>query len=232
MKLFIDTANIDEIREIAAWGILDGCTTNPSLIAREGGDFIATIHEICEIVDGPVSAEVVAQDTQGMLKEGRLLAQVHKNVVVKVPMSPAGLGACKALSDEGTRVNVTLCFQACQALLAAKAGATYISPFVGRVDDISWDGPDLIAQIVDIYSNYPDLHTEVLAASIRHPHHMLQAALAGSHVATVPYNVIKKLVKHPLTDSGNAAFLKDWESVPDTNIAVQVERWLAARAAK
>jgi len=226
MKIFLDTANIDEIREIHRWGILDGVTTNPSLIAKNGGDFIQTIYDICELVQGPVSAEVVAQDLEGMVAEGRLLARVHPHVVVKVPMSHAGLGATRQLSDSGIKTNVTLCFQATQALLAAKAGATYISPFLGRLDDISSCGVDLIEQIVQIYDNYPDLHTQVLAASIRHPQHLTDVALAGAHVSTVPYKVIKKVLNHPLTESGNAAFLKDWSTVDDTDIIGQVNRWL------
>ena len=229
MKIFIDTANLDEIREVHSWGVIDGVTTNPSLVAREGGDFIAMVHEICELVQGPVSAEVVASDTEGMLKEGRLLASVHNHVVVKVPLTAPGLAATKQLSSEGIRTNVTLCFQPAQALLAAKAGATYISPFVGRIDDISWDGIDIIDQIVTIYDHYPDLTTQVLAASIRHPLHVVQAALAGSHVATIPYGVLKKLVKHPLTDSGNERFLSDWQKVPDRDIVAQVERWLGRK---
>ena len=229
MKFFIDTANIDEIREINAWGVLAGVTTNPSLIAREGGDFIQTIHDICELVQGPVSAEVVAQDVEGMVREGKLLAKVHEHVVVKVPLTPAGLGACRQLSDVGIPVNVTLCFQPAQALLAARAGATYISPFIGRVDDISWGGTDLIAQIANIYAASPSIETEVLAASIRHPAHVVEAALAGADVATIPYGVFAKLIKHPLTDKGNAAFLADWASVPDNDISGQVERWLADR---
>lgn len=229
MKIFLDTANLDEIRDAYSWGVIDGVTTNPSLIAREGRDFVDTIHQICEIVDGPVSAEVVAQDAKGMLEEGRLLARVHKNVVVKVPLSIEGLKACKALSSEGTRVNVTLCFQPSQALLAAKAGATYISPFIGRLDDIGQDGMVLIQQIVNIYANYPDLQTEVLAASVRDPLHVVQAAEAGADVATIPFKVLKAMVLHPLTDKGNAAFLKDWASVPDQDIVGQVNRWLAKR---
>ena len=229
MKIFLDTANIDEIREIHAWGVLDGVTTNPSLIAKNGGDFVETIAEICELVQGPTSAEVVAQDTEGMLREGRLLARISEHVVVKIPMSPAGLAAVKALTAEGIRTNVTLCFQPVQALLAAKAGATYISPFVGRVDDIAWGGDDLIEQIVAVYANYMDLKTQVLAASIRHPAHMVSAALAGADVATIPYGVMKKLLNHPLTTSGNERFLADWATVPDTDIVGQVERWLAKR---
>jgi len=232
MKIFIDTANIDEIREAHSWGILAGVTTNPSLIAREGRDFIATIHEICEIVDGPVSAEVVAQDVEGMLREGRLLAQVHKHDVVTVPLAKAGFGACRELSDEGSRVNVPLCFQAMQALFAGLAGATYISPFVGRLDDITWNGGELIEQIVGVYANDPDIETQVLAASIRHPMHMVQAALAGAHVATVPFKVLQQVMGHPLTDKGNEAFLKDWQKVPDPDVAGAVERWLASRKSR
>lgn len=227
MKIFLDSANLDEIREIHAWGILDGVTTNPSLIAKNGGDFVQTVYDICELVQGPTSAEVVAQDTDGMVREGRLLARVHEHVVVKIPMSTAGLAAVRTLTDEGIRTNVTLCFQPVQALLAAKAGATYISPFIGRVDDISWGGDELIEQIVGVYSNYIDLDTQVLAASIRHPAHVVQAALSGADVATIPYGVMKKLMNHPLTDIGNERFLADWATVPDTDIVGQVERWLA-----
>lgn len=230
MKLFIDSANLDHIREIHAWGVLAGVTTNPSLIAKEGGDFLATIHEIAELVQGPVSAEVVAQDTDGMVKEGLLLAKVHEHVVVKVPMSPAGIAATRVLSDEGIKTNVTLCFQSSQALLAAIAGATYISPFLGRLDDISMDGMALIEEIVDIYAADGDIQTNVLAASIRHPLHVVQAARAGAHVATIPYGVFSKLLNHPLTTSGNERFLKDWETVPDRDIVAQVERWLASRS--
>jgi len=229
MKLFIDSANLDHIREINDWGVLAGVTTNPSLIAKEGGNFVETVHQICEMVDGPVSAEVVAQDTEGMLREGRLLAQVHKNVIVKVPLIPAGLAAVKQLSAEGIKTNVTLCFQASQALLAALAGATYISPFLGRVDDISGDGMALIEEIVDVYAADADISTQVLAASIRHPLHVVQAARAGAHVATVPYGVFSKLLNHPLTDSGNTRFLQDWATVPDRDIVGQVERFLASR---
>ena len=229
MKLFLDTANLDEIREGATWGLFDGVTTNPSLIAKEGRDFVDTIYQIANIIDGPVSAETVAQDAPTMIKEGRLLAKVHRNVVVKVPLTVAGFQCCKALADDGIRVNVTLCFQPAQALYAAKVGATFISPFVGRLDDVSEDGMDLIARIVKIYQNYPTLKTEVLAASIRHPMHIVQSALAGAHVTTAPLKVYKQLFSHPLTDKGNAAFLKDWETVPDRDIIGQVERWLASR---
>ena len=226
MKIFIDTANIDEIREAHRWGILDGVTTNPSLIAREGRDFVQTIHEICELVKGPVSAETVSQDAEGMIKEGRLLAQVSEHVVVKVPLNAEGLAATRALADDGIDVNVTLIFQPAQALMAAKAGAAYVSPFLGRLDDIATDGVQLIEEIVTIFGYYPELGTEVLSASIRHPLHVSQVALAGSDVATIPYKVLSRLVNHPLTDSGNAKFLADWETVPDNDIVGQVSRWL------
>ncbi len=229
MKIFLDTANLDQIREAHSWGIIDGVTTNPSLIAREGGDFVETIHRICEIVQGPVSAETVSQNAEGMIEEGRLLARISEHVVVKVPLSIEGLKATRVLSDEGIDVNVTLCFQAAQALLAAKAGAAYISPFLGRLDDIAHEGVGLIEQIVGIYGNYPELGTEVLAASIRHPLHVLQVAMAGADVATIPFKVLAKLVEHPLTDIGNERFLADWATVPDTDVAGQVRRWLAAR---
>jgi transaldolase len=229
MKLFLDTANIDEIREAHSWGIIDGVTTNPSLIAKEGGDFVSVIHEICNIVEGPVSAETVSQHAAGMIKEGRLLAQVSEHVVVKVPLSKEGLKATKALSDDGIPVNVTLCFSANQALLAAKAGATFISPFLGRLDDVGQDGVELIEQIVAIYATFPALGTEVLAASVRHPRHMVQVALAGADVATLPFNVLSKMVEHPLTKSGNDRFMADWATVPDPDVVGQVERFLAAR---
>ena len=225
MKLFLDTANIDHIREIHSLGILDGVTTNPSLIAKEGGDFIQTVYEICELVQGPVSAETVAQDRAGIIAEGRLLAQIHEHVVVKVPLTEEGIAATAVLSAEGIPVNVTLCFQASQALLAAKAGAAYISPFLGRLDDISVNGVGLIEEIVHIYNTF-DFSTEVLSASIRHPKHFVEVAMAGSDVATIPYNVFKKLINHPLTDKGNQKFLKDWESVPNNNISEAVEDWM------
>lgn len=227
MKFFVDTANIDLIREIHAWGVVAGVTTNPSLIAKEGGDFVATIHQICEIVDGPVSAEVIAQDTEGMVREGKRLAQVHKNVVVKVPLTAPGLGATRQLTDAGIRTNVTLCFQSSQALLAARAGATYISPFIGRIDDICLEGVELIAEIAQIYGQHPDIETQVLAASIRSPRHVVDCALAGADVATIPPSVFLKLLNHPLTDKGNAAFLADWATVPDKDITAQVDRFLA-----
>ena len=226
MKFFIDTANLDHIREAACWGIIDGVTTNPSLIAKEGGDFIDTIAEICTLVDGPISAETVHETAEGMLEQGRLLARIHENVVIKVPLNEEGIKATKVFTDEGIRTNVTLCFQSAQAIVAAKAGATFVSPFVGRIDDISGDGIDLIEEIVEIYANYPALETQVLAASIRHPLHLVQAAQAGADVATVPYGVLKKLFNHPLTDSGNEKFTRDWESVPDPDIVGQVTRWL------
>ncbi len=229
MQIFLDTANLAEIREVASWGVLAGVTTNPSLIAREGGDFLETIHEICEIVKGPVSAETVAPDVEGMLREGRLLATVHPHVVVKVPLTEAGIATTRRLADEGIRVNVTLCFQASQALLAGLAGAAYISPFVGRLDDVSWDGTDLIRQIVGVYANSATIHTKVLAASIRHPLHLVDAALAGADVATAPYKVLKACIRHPLTDSGNAQFLADWAKVPERDISLLVEKWRAKR---
>jgi transaldolase len=228
MKLFIDTANIDQIREAASWGILDGCTTNPSLMAKEGRDFAEAIAEICEIVQGPVSAEVVAQDAEGMLREARIVRQISEHVVVKLPMSLEGLKACKVLTDEGTRTNVTLIFSANQALLAAKAGATYVSPFVGRIDDGGNDGIGVLAEIIEVFNNYY-FETEVLAASIRHSAHMLAAARLGSHVATLPYNVMKQMTTHALTDKGNLAFLKDWEKVPGDGIIPTVEAFLARR---
>lgn len=210
MKFFIDTANLNEIREAAALGLADGVTTNPSLVAKEGGvDFRQHIAAICELVRGPVSAEVTSLDTEGMLREGRVYAKIAPNVVVKCPLTPDGLRATRALTDEGTRVNVTLCFSPAQAILAAKAGAAYISPFVGRLDDIAHDGMVLIRDILEIYANY-DWPTEVLAASIRHPLHVVEAARAGAHVATMPFKVLDQLVKHPLTDRGLEQFLADW----------------------
>jgi transaldolase len=229
MKIFLDTANIEEIRQAHAWGIIDGVTTNPSLIAKNGKDFIKTIYEIAELVQGPVSAETIAQDTAGMVREGKLLAQIHPHIIVKIPLTPEGIAATKQLSDEGIKTNVTLCFQANQALLAAKAGATYISPFLGRLDDVSNQGVGLIEEIVHIYENY-DFKTQVLAASIRHPKHMVDVALAGADVATLPFAILKKMFSHPLTDAGNARFLKDWETVPNNNIEQAVQNWLAQRS--
>ncbi len=211
MKFFIDTANLDEIREANELGLIDGVTTNPSLVAKEGDiDFKKRIAEICEIIDGDVSAEVTALDTKGMLKQGRELAKIASNVVVKCPLTWDGLKATRAFREDGIKVNVTLCFSASQALLAAKAGASYISPFIGRLDDISENGMQLIHDIVQIYDNY-DFETEVLAASIRHPMHIVDCALAGVDVATVPFKVLNQLIQHPLTDKGLNAFLDDWK---------------------
>ncbi len=210
MKFFVDTADVNEIRDLAATGLLDGVTTNPSLVAKAGRDFKTIIAEICDVVTGPVSAEVAATDVEGMLREGRSLAKIAKNVTVKVPLTWDGLKACKALTSEGTMVNVTLCFSANQALLAAKAGATFVSPFIGRLDDIGLDGMELIREIRQIYDNYPDLSTDILAASIRTVNHVKDAALIGADVATVPPAILKALVQHPLTDKGIAQFLADW----------------------
>lgn len=211
MKFFIDTANLDEIREANELGMIDGVTTNPSLVAKEGDvDFSEHIAKICEMVKGDVSAEVTALDTEGMLEQGRRFAKIAPNVVVKCPLTLEGLKATRILTGEGTGVNVTLCFNAAQAILAAKAGAKYISPFIGRLDDIATDGMQVIADIVQIYQNY-DFDTQVLAASIRHPMHIVDCALAGADVATVPFKVISQLVKHPLTDKGLKAFLDDWQ---------------------
>jgi transaldolase len=212
MKFFIDTANINEIKEAAALGILDGVTTNPSLVAKEGKDFRKLLDEILAIVDGPVSAEVISTDYDGILKEAHEYAAIHHNIVVKVPLIKEGLKAVRTLTSENIKTNVTLCFSASQALLAAKAGATYISPFVGRLDDISHDGMGLISQIVQIYTNY-DYKTEVLVASIRHPLHLVEAALMGAHVSTMPFSVIDKLFNHPLTDLGLEKFLSDWKKL-------------------
>jgi len=211
MKFFIDTADIDEIKELADTGLLDGVTTNPSLVAKEEGkDFLTLIKEICDIVDGPVSAEVAATDFETMLSEARKLAAIADNVAVKVPLTPAGLKVCKILSGEGTMVNVTLCFSSAQAILAAKAGATFISPFIGRLDDLSQDGLQLISDIVEIYSQYPEFNTQVLVASIRNPNHITESAKMGADVATIPPKVIRQLFNHPLTDKGLEAFVKDW----------------------
>ena len=212
MKFFIDTANIDEIRDAASLGVLDGVTTNPSLIAREGRDFHTVLREIVSIVNGPISAEVTSVELEGMLDQAHTLAEIHPNIVIKLPLITEGLRACKRLTDEGIKTNVTLCFSASQALLAAKAGATYISPFIGRLDDISEDGMELISSIRVIYDNY-GFETQILAASIRHPMHVVQSALAGADVATIPHKVIAQLVKHPLTDAGQAKFLADWEKM-------------------
>jgi len=213
MKFYIDTADIGEIRDAAAMGLVDGVTTNPTLIARSGRKFREVLVEICDIVRGPVSAEVVSTELEPMLKEARELAALRENIVVKIPLIPEGLKAVRVCTEEGIKTNVTLCFSATQALLAAKAGATYISPFVGRLDDAANDGMNVIADIVEIYENYA-FETQVLAASIRHPMHVLEAAKLGAHVSTCPHKVLMQLCKHPLTDRGLAQFLADWESVP------------------
>jgi transaldolase len=212
MQFFVDTADIDDIRDLATTGLLDGVTTNPSLVAKSGRDFFDVLKDICAVVDGPVSAEVTATDHETMVAQGRKLAAMANNIAVKVPLTWDGLKACKALRADGTMVNVTLCFSAAQALLAAKAGATYISPFVGRLDDIGQDGMDLIQDIRTIYDNYPALETKILVASIRHPTHVSQSALIGADVCTVPPDVLRKLAQHPLTDKGLAAFLADWQA--------------------
>jgi len=211
MKLFIDTANIDQIREMA-W-VIDGVTTNPTLVAREKRPFEEIVREICGIVDGPVSAEVTALDAPGMISQARALAEIHDNVVIKIPMTEAGMRAVNELSQEGIRTNVTLVFSANQALLAAKCGASFVSPFVGRIDDAGGNGMDVVSEIVEIYRNY-GFSTEIIVASVRHPRHVLEAALLGAEIATVPYAVLKKLFNHPLTDVGIDRFLKDWEQVP------------------
>lgn len=211
MKFFVDTADLHDIKDLAATGLLDGVTTNPSLVAKSGhSNFVELIKEICKIVDGPVSAEVGATDYEMMLEEGKYLADIAPNIAVKVPLTPAGLKVCKYLSSQGTMVNVTLCFSPAQAILAAKAGASFVSPFVGRLDDIGENGMQLIDDICQIYRAYPDFHTEVLVASVRHPQHIVQAAKMGAHVATIPPAVIRQLYSHPLTDKGLAQFVHDW----------------------
>ena len=213
MKFFIDTADLDEIRDALSMGVLDGVTTNPSLMARAGRkDTDKLLKEICELVEGPVSGEVVALDAAGMIKEGKRLAALSEHLVVKIPLTIDGLKATRALSDEGIPVNMTLCFTVSQALLAAKAGAAYVSPFVGRLDDISQDGMGLIEDIVEVYENY-EIGTEIIVASVRHPDHVVRAALLGADIATIPHKVIKQLVQHPLTDQGIAAFMKDWNKL-------------------
>jgi transaldolase len=209
VKFFLDTANLDQLRTGASWGILDGVTTNPTLIAKEGQPLDEQIRRICEIVDGDISAEVVSSETPAMIVEGRRLSQIHKNVVVKCPMTRDGIRAASVLSKEGIRINVTLCFSASQALIAAKAGAYIISPFVGRIDDIAWTGMDLVREIIEIYSNY-GFHTQVLAASLRSPTHVVEAALAGADIATMPFKVMDLLFNHPLTDKGLEQFQRDW----------------------
>jgi transaldolase len=210
VKIFIDTADIGEIREAASWGIVDGCTTNPSLVAKTGRKFETVLAEICEIVDGPISAEVISTQADTMVEEGRRLAKLHRNIVVKVPMITEGLKATRRLSAEGVRVNVTLIFQPAQAMLAAKAGASYLSPFVGRLDDVGEDGMGMVATIVEMLENY-DYPAEVLVASVRTPNHFIEAARMGAGVATCPFKVLEQLVRHPLTDKGLATFLADWE---------------------
>ncbi len=212
MKIFLDTGNVEEIREGASLGLIDGVTTNPSLVSKEGRDFKDLLLEICNLVDGPISAEVVSVEADKMVQEGRELAKIHKNIVVKVPLIPEGLKATKQLAGEGIRVNVTLCFSPTQALLAAKAGAWCVSPFIGRLDDISSNGMDLIEEILTIYENY-DFPTQVLVASVRHPQHVVDAALLGGHICTMPFKVFQQLVKHPLTDIGLKNFLADWEKM-------------------
>jgi transaldolase len=213
MQIFLDTANMDEIREAASWGILSGVTTNPTLMAKEkGADFKTTIQGIAELVNGPISAETVSLDADGMIREGQEFVQWHPNVIVKVPSTPEGLKAVAQLARDGIRCNVTLCFNATQALFAARAGAFIISPFIGRVDDTGVDGMDLIREIVGIYRNDPEIKTMVLAASIRHPRHIIDSALAGAHIATCPFKVLQQSMKHPLTDKGIDQFLADWKS--------------------
>lgn len=212
MKFFIDTANLDEIRDAASMGVLDGVTTNPSLVAKEKVDFIELLKEICKVVNGPISAEVVSTDFEGMMKEAYNLAKIHENITVKVPLIKSGLQACKKLTSEGIKVNVTLCFSPNQALLAAKAGATFVSPFVGRLDDISTSGMQLIEEIVVMYDNY-GYKTQVLVASVRHPMHVVEACQIGAHVCTMPFKVIDQLIHHPLTDLGLQKFLADWEKM-------------------
>ena len=213
MKIFIDTANVEHIKEVNSWGILDGVTTNPSLIAREGRDFKEVVTEICSIVDGPISAEVISEKAEGMVPEAEELAKIHKNITIKIPMTAEGLKATKILKGKGIKTNVTLVFSPNQALLAAKAGATFVSPFIGRLDDNGQEGMDIVWQIKQIFDNY-GLDTEIIVASVRHPVHVVEAALAGADIATIPYAVLKKMLGHPLTDKGIAAFLKDWEKVP------------------
>ncbi|GJL51462.1 MAG: putative transaldolase [Nitrospirales bacterium] len=218
MQIYLDTGNIKEIREAASLGVIDGITTNPSLVSKEGRDFKDLLLEVCSVVDGPISAEVVSVEAEAMIQEGRELAKIHKNIVVKCPLIPEGLKATKQLASEGIRVNVTLCFSAAQALLAAKAGAWCVSPFIGRLDDISSNGMELIRQIVTIFTNYK-FSTLVLVASVRSPQHVVEAALAGGHICTLPFSVFQQLVKHPLTDSGLKKFLADWEkqNLPKTS---------------
>lgn len=213
MKIFIDTANVEEIREAESWGVLSGVTTNPSLIAREGRDFTEVVGEITSIVDGPISAEVISLDHEGMIREAKELVKIHKNIVVKIPMTIEGLKAVNVLSKKNIKTNVTLIFSSAQALMAAKAGASFVSPFVGRLDDAGMNGMNLVEEIVRIFDNY-GIETEIIAASIRHPIHVIQAALAGAHIATIPFKVLEQLTKHPQTDLGIEKFLNDWKKVP------------------
>jgi len=212
MKFFIDTANIEDIKEAAKLGILDGVTTNPTLVSKVNGKFEDILRSICEVVEGPVSAEVISLDAEGMIREARELAKIHKNIVIKIPITKDGLKAIKQLESEGIRVNVTLIFSPTQAILAAKAGASFVSPFIGRIDDISSGGMQLVHEIITIYNNY-NIKTEVIVASIRNPMHVVEAAMIGAHIATIPFKVIEQLVKHPLTDVGIDRFLADWEKV-------------------
>lgn len=213
MKFFIDTANIEEIKTAESWGLLDGVTTNPSLVAREKRKFNDIVSEICSIVDGPVNAEAINLDAKGMIEEGRALSKIHKNIVVKIPMTLEGMKAVKKLTSEGIKTNVTLVFSPLQALMAAKAGASYVSPFVGRLDDIAQPGMEVVSDILDIFANY-GFTTEVIVASVRNPIHVLDSALLGAHIATVPFKVLEQFSRHPLTDKGIDTFLKDWEKVP------------------
>jgi transaldolase len=219
MKFFIDTANIQEIREAAEMGMVDGVTTNPSLVAKEKTDFHTLLKDICSIVDGPISAEVISTDFKGIMKEAKVLANLHQNIVIKVPLIKEGLKAVKALSSDGIMTNVTLCFSPSQALLAAKAGATYISPFIGRLDDISVNGMDLIAQILQIYRNY-GFATQVLVASVRHPMHVVEAAMLGADVCTMPFKVIDQLIQHPLTSIGLEKFMADWKKMDQKTVNI------------
>lgn len=213
MKIFLDTANVEHIREANSWGVVDGVTTNPTLIAKEGRNFEEVVREICKIVDGPISAEVVSEDAEGMVKEARELSKIHKNVVIKIPMTPEGLKATRALKDEEIKTNVTLVFSSNQVLLAAKAGATYVSPFIGRLDDQGQVGMEVIRETVTILETY-DFDTQVIVASVRHPIHVLESALAGAHIATVPFDVLKKMAGHSLTDVGIRKFLEDYKKIP------------------
>ncbi|HOL17120.1 MAG TPA: fructose-6-phosphate aldolase [Bacillota bacterium] len=215
MKLFLDSANIEEIRQAVSWGVIEGVTTNPSLAARENEDFSVILPEICRLVDGPISAEVIAQDYSGMVEEARQLADVHENVVIKIPVTLEGLKAVKQLAAEGIRTNVTLVFSVNQALMAARAGADYVSPFLGRLDDIGWKGVDLVRDIVTVFERH-QIQTKVIAASIRHPEHVTAVALAGAHIATIPFKVLTQMVRHPLTDLGIERFLSDWQKAVDS----------------